>query len=235
MHALCKSEYDSMRLLGLKNPIAVMPNAYNLPDNLTFHRDHEKRVMLFVGRIHPKKGIRELLSAIKLLKDDYPALLEKWEFHIAGWDQNGHIQELMSMSENYGLDKYVKFIGSIYAEKKDEEMRKANAFVLTSFSEGLPMSVLEAWAYKLPVLMTEYCNIPEGFAANAALQVDTTPESIRDGLLKMLSMDDSVLNQIGENGYNLVAEKFTWQYVAKQSIDVYHWLMGLGEKPLFVK
>lgn len=235
LHALCKSEYDSMRLFGLTNPIAVMPNAYNLPDNLSFNRDHEKKVMLFVGRIHPKKGIRELLSAIKILKDEHPALLDKWEFRIAGWDQNGHIQELMSMSENFGLDSYVKFIGSVYAEKKDEEMRKANAFVLTSFSEGLPMSVLEAWAYKLPVLMTEYCNIPEGFDANAALRVDTTPESIRDGLLKMLSMDDSMLNQMGENGYNLVAEKFTWHYVAKQSIDVYQWLIGQGEKPIFVK
>lgn len=235
LHALCRSEYNSMRLLGLKNPIAIMPNAYNLPNNLTFNRDHEKRVMLFVGRIHPKKGIKELLSAIKMLADEHQALLNKWEFRIAGWDQNGHINELMAMSKSYGLDKYVKFIGSVYAEKKDEEMRKANAFVLTSFSEGLPMSILEAWAYKLPVLMTEYCNIPEGFEANAALQVDTTPQSIRNGLLKMLSMEDAMLKRIGENGYNLVAEKFTWKYVAKQSIDVYQWLLGQGEKPQFVK
>lgn len=235
MHALCKSEYDSMRLFGLKNPIAIMPNAYNLPDNLTFNRDHDKKVMLFVGRIHPKKGLRELLSAIKLVKDENPELLSKWEFRIAGWDQNGHIQELISQSNNLGLDEYVKFIGSVYADKKDEEMRQANAFVLTSFSEGLPMSVLEAWAYKLPVLMTDYCNIPEGFEAKAAIRVDTTPESIKSGLISILSMDDAKLNKIGENGYNLVKEKFTWEHIARQSVDVYKWLMGQGNKPEFVK
>lgn len=235
LHALCKSEYDSMRLFGLNNPIAIMPNGYNIPKDLTFDRNHERKMMLFVGRIHPKKGIRELLSAIKMVNDEQPKLLNKWEFRIAGWDQNGHIQELMAQATNLGLNEHVKFIGSVYADKKDEEMRKANAFVLTSFSEGLPMSVLEAWAYKLPVLMTEFCNIPEGFEANAAVQVDTTPESIKEGLLTMLAMDDAKLNEIGENGYNLVKDKFTWEHIAQQSIDVYKWLMGQGDKPGFVK
>lgn len=235
LHALCKSEYGSMRQLGLKNPVAIMPNGYNLPKNLTFDRAHEKKVMLFVGRIHPKKGIRELLYAIKMVKDEQPDLLDRWEFRIAGWDQNGHIQELMKLSTSLCLDDQVKFVGSVYGEKKDEEMRKANAFVLTSFSEGLPMSVLEAWAYKLPVLMTEFCNIPEGFEANAAVQVDTTPESIKEGLFAMLAMDDAKLNEIGENGYSLVKDKFTWEHIAQQSIDVYKWLMGQGDKPKFVK
>lgn len=235
LHALCISEYDSMRQFGLNNPIAIMPNGYNLPKALTFDRNHEKKVMLFVGRIHPKKGISELLSAIKMVKDERPELLNKWEFRIAGWDQNGHIQELMAQSASLGLDDNVKFIGSVYGDKKDEEMRKANAFVLTSFSEGLPMSVLEAWAYKLPVLMTDYCNIPEGFDANAAVRVDTKPESIKEGLVTMLAMDNAKLNEIGENGYSLVRVKFTWRYIAQQSIDVYKWLMNQGDKPEFVK
>lgn len=235
LHALCLSEYDSMRQFGLNNPIAIMPNGYNLPKDLTFDRNHEKKVMLFVGRIHPKKGIRELLSAIKLVKEEQPNLLKKWEVRIAGWDQNGHIQELMAQSTNLGLDDNVKFIGSVYGDKKEEEMRKANAFVLTSFSEGLPMSILEAWAYKLPVLMTDYCNIPEGFESNAAVRVDTTPESIKEGLLTMLAMDDAKLNDIGENGYNLVKEKFTWERIAQQSVIVYKWLMRQGDRPEFVK
>lgn len=235
LHALCKSEYDSMRQFGLKNPIAIMPNGYNLPSNVIFNRTHEKKVMLFVGRIHPKKGIRELISAIKLVKEEVPELLHKWEFRIAGWDQNGHIQELMTQTTALGLDEHVKFIGSVYGEKKDMEMRSANAFVLTSFSEGLPMSVLEAWAYKLPVLMTDYCNIPEGFESNAAIRVKTEPESIKEGLLAMLAMEEERLNEIGENGYNLVKERFTWEQIAQQSIDIYKWLKGQGEKPKFVK
>lgn len=133
------------------------------------------------------------------------------------------------------MDDVVKFIGAIYGEQKEKELCQADAFVLTSYSEGLPMSVLEAWAYKLPVLMTDFCNIPEGFDADAAVRVDTTPESIAEGLIKMFSMSDKRLEQIGNNGYNLVKEHFTWEYVASQTIELYEWLTEGGEKPLFVR
>ena len=65
----------------------------------------------------------------------------------------------------------VVFTGPAFGEAKDALLRSADAFILPSLSEGLPMSVLEAWAYGLPVLMTDKCNLPEGFAAGAAVRI----------------------------------------------------------------
>ena len=193
VHALCKSEYESIRKFGLKNPVAIIPNGFNIPNNPVYDRDHEKKVLLYIGRIHPKKGIKELISAIAIVKKTNQELLSNWDIRIAGWDQNGHVQELIKLTKELGLEDNIQFIGPVYENAKERELCRANAFVLTSFSEGLPMSVLEAWAYKLPVLMTDFCNIPEGFDNGAAIRVDTKPESIAYGLVQLFSLKISEL------------------------------------------
>ena len=234
VHALCKSEYESIRKFGLKNPVAIIPNGFNIPNNPVYDRDHEKKVLLYIGRIHPKKGIKELISAIAIVKKTNQELLSNWDIRIAGWDQNGHVQELIKLTKELGLEDNIQFIGPVYENAKERELCRANAFVLTSFSEGLPMSVLEAWAYKLPVLMTDFCNIPEGFDNGAAIRVDTKPESIAYGLVQLFSLKNSELESIGQNGFNLVSNKFTWSYIADQTIELYNWLLGNADKPDFV-
>ena len=96
------------------------------------------------------------------------------------------------------------------------------------------MSVLEAWAYGVPVLMTPECNLPEGFAADAALQIETTVESIAQGLDNLFSMSDADLCSMGERGRRLVEERFTWKKIAGQMDGVYDWVLGGGTPPDFV-
>jgi poly(glycerol-phosphate) alpha-glucosyltransferase len=96
------------------------------------------------------------------------------------------------------------------------------------------MSVLEAWAYQLPVLMTEHCNLPEGFAADAAIRIGTDVESIAEGLHQILQSTIHDLQSLGDNGRQLVSERFTWPQVAKQMQEVYAWVLGQGPKPDFV-
>ena len=76
------------------------------------------------------------------------------------------------------------------------------------------MSILEAWAYELPVVMTDYCNLPEGFSADAAIHIDTEVESMSAGMIKMIECSDAELKGMGVNGLNLVKEKFTWPTIA---------------------
>ncbi len=234
-HALNVSEYKSIRAYGLTNPVAIIPNGINLPKNEDYDRNKVKKVLLFVGRINPKKGIAELLDALKIIKDDNPELMEKWVVRIAGWDQRGHLEYLKAKCIDLGLDKYVSFIGPVLGDEKAKEHLKADAFVLASYSEGLPMSVLEAWSYKLPVVMTDQCNLPDGFENNAAIRVTTDSNSIAEGLTRLFSMKDEERIMIGENGYNLVKREYTWDGIADKTIQLYKWLLNGGEKPAFVK
>lgn len=234
IHALCQSEYESIRLFGLKNPVAIIPNGIELPCNITLKRNNEKRILLYIGRIHPKKGLKEMILGLARLKHISLNFFDDWCVRIAGWDQNGHINELQELVEKNHLSHNVSFIGAIYGDEKKEELCRANAFILPSFSEGLPMSILEAWSYQLPVIMTDYCNLQEGFDANAAYHIEPNPESICNGLLNFNKKSINEIEAMGKNGLDLVLERFTWQHIAEQTIELYNYLLGEGEKPEFV-
>jgi poly(glycerol-phosphate) alpha-glucosyltransferase len=236
IHALCESEYESIRKYGLKNPVAVIPNGIDLPkqqakleapwQELTASK---KKVMLFLGRIHPKKGLCNLIKAWSKIA------FSDWVLVIAGWSQIGHEEELKEQVAEYGLDKDIVFLGSAYGDKRAACLQNANAFVLPLFSEGLPMSVLEAWAYGLPVIMTKECNIPEGFESNAAIEIWPDVESIYEKLCSFMNLSDSQRNDLGQKGPKLVENKFTWPRIASQMNDVYKWVLGQGDKPECVR
>lgn len=229
LHALNASEAASMRAYGLMSPIAVIPNAADLPE-IAPRRAHDgKKTLLFLGRIHPKKGLSQLLAAWARAAADDPALADQWSITIAGWDDRGHLATLVRQIADLGIGTSVSVHGPAFGADKERLLREADAFVLPSFSEGLPMSVLEAWAYRLPVLMTAQCNLPEGFTAGAAVEITTDPEPL-SRKLKIALLDED-LHPMGEAGRALVEERFSWSHVARQHLAVYEWLVGGGERP----
>ena len=96
------------------------------------------------------------------------------------------------------------------------------------------MSVLEAWSYKLPVIMTPECNLEIGFQKGAAIEIDTTVIGITNGILELLEYDNLELIKKGVIGYELVRKDFTWDIVSEKMEKVYLWLSGLNDKPDFV-
>jgi poly(glycerol-phosphate) alpha-glucosyltransferase len=122
----------------------------------------------------------------------------------------------------------VVFYGPAFGEQKEALLRSAEAFILPSFSEGLPMSVLEAWSYGLPVVMTPECNLPEGFAKQAALEFRTREGSFQGldfsfqhGLRSLIEMTEVQRWEMGMRGRRLVEEKFTWPKVAAQMKEIF--------------
>ena len=93
------------------------------------------------------------------------------------------------------------------------------------------MAVLEAWAHGKPVLMTPECNLPEGFAANAALRIETNPDSIARGLAELFCASPPELQTMGDKGRALVTRQFTWPTVAAELRRVYEWMLGGGSRP----
>jgi glycosyltransferase involved in cell wall biosynthesis len=125
----------------------------------------------------------------------------------------------------------VVFLGPRFGAEKAACYRECDGFILPSFSEGLPMVVLEAWANAKPVIMTPECNLPEGFARHAAVRIDPTPGSIAEGLREFLGLRDSERQAMAANGLALAQEKFVWPRIADEMRRAYEWMLGGGPAP----
>jgi len=237
LHALCDSEAKAMRAYGLSNPIAVIPNGvdlHGLPDAMPtpdWARGHSSatRVLLFMGRLHPKKGLVNLIQAWARAAPQGERAV--WHLVIAGWDQNNHQTELERLIDLLDVRTTVHLIGAKLGHDKLAALARADAFVLPSFSEGLPMAVLEAWAHRLPVLVTAQCNLSEGFSAGAAVRIDPDVDSVASGLSRLFELSDDQLEAMGVRGRLLVETRFNWSSIAVQMRDVYSWVLGRGAQP----
>jgi poly(glycerol-phosphate) alpha-glucosyltransferase len=279
LRALCEPEARAIRQLGLKNDIVIIPNGVDLPTGPPPSAapwasviEPGKKVILFLGRIHPKKGLPNLLRAWAQLQGSVVNGQSSvvggrgdWALAIAGWDQGGHEQELKGLANELGIKwidirdpkatrnpslpasaasgqlssspvvrpgpPTVLFLGPQFNKGKEACYHYCDAFVLPSFSEGVPMAVLEAWAHSKPVVMTPECNIPQGFTAGAALNVETGAESIAEGLKKLVEMSETERAAMGARARALAAERFVWPRIAADMKKVYEWMLGGGVKP----
>lgn len=231
LHALTEAEARSILNAGFKMPIAVIPNGidvapaeaiFPLPGCLS---GDNRQILLFLGRLHPKKGISPLLAAwakALLLK---PNLGKTWRLVIAGWDDGGHSEAYQRAAGQLGVGESVVFCGPLFGADKAAAYAHARAFILPSFSEGLPMTVLEAWSHSCAVFATKHCNLPEGFRSGAAIQITTDADEMAAVLVNSLSNLEQ-LADIGEAGRQLVIRQFTWARISAQWRQVYAWAAG---------
>jgi len=240
LHALTENELRSIRDFGLKNAVCVIPNGVDLPPQTTPTETQseaiptEKKTLLYLGRLHPKKGLMNLLAGWRSVGRTSATASSDWSLVIAGWDQAGHEAELKERATSLGIAHKVRFAGPLFGADKSAAYAAADAFVLPSFSEGLPMTVLEAWSYGKPVLMTPQCNLPEGFAVGAAIEAQPDETSLVEGLAALLGATDDQRREMGRRGRDLVRQKFTWSRVAAEMLTVYRWLVGGGTPPTCV-
>lgn len=234
LHAFCAEEAHSLQAMGLKSPIAVIPNGVPLPSEIepepcAFDRDG-RRLLLFLGRIEPDKGLVETIKAWSLLKKRAPAVAKEWVLGIAGWDGKCHEASLKRLASESQLEHDVQFMGPIYGTERDVVLRYAGAFILPSQSQQRPVEVLEAWAYAKPAFITRSCNLPEGFAAGAAFEIASNPELMAAELAARLG-DTQSLAEAGRKARALAAARFSWSAVAKDLSLVYRWLVSGGPRP----
>jgi poly(glycerol-phosphate) alpha-glucosyltransferase len=242
LHVLNTAEREAVRAYGCRNPLGVIPYGIDLPGGppecappWNGRVEPGSRVALSLGRLHPKKNLANLLRGWALFRSQTQAAAGPWRLVIAGWDQGGYEQELKALADELGLRGEVVFLGPQFGEAKEAAFARADAFVIPSHSEGLPIVVLEAWARGKPVVMTPGCNVPEGFEARAALKVGTDPESIAAGLSELAALPPAEREAIGQRGRALVRERYTWPGAARQLREVYAWLLGGRTVPSCVR
>lgn len=236
IHALNIDEYRAIRSYGLTQPVIILPNGIelNLADknkNIQARVQWGKdvRVLLFLGRLHPKKNISNLVYGFKKARE--LGLAADWILVIAGWDQSGYINKIRLLVDKLQLNDLVIITGPQYNENKIWSYINADAFILPSYSEGLPVSILEAWSYRLPVIMTRECNLPEAFTERAAIEVSTDQDSIARGIIELSQLSVDNIEKIVENAESLLVKKFSWGCIGSDMAKTYQWLTGEGYKP----
>lgn len=235
VNALNSSEYKSIRQFGISAPVAVIPNGVSIPiahhtephDVLPETIPRGAKIALFMGRIHAKKGVHELLNGWQQLKG-----AEDWHLVLAGWDEMGLLNKYAGEGD---AKARIHYIGPQLGSAKHAIFSAARAFILPSFSEGAPMAILEAWSYGLPVLMTQECNLESGFAHGAAIRIRPDPSSVAEGLHDLVSMPEKQREAMGQRGLRLVKEQFSWEKSAHQTAAVYHWIQSGGSAPECVR
>lgn len=238
LHALNVAEVQAMRAYGLHGPIVVIPNGVdidpprgNAPAPWDGHAIASRpNILLFIARLHPKKGLRELVEGWRLAQS-HSGPVRDWALAIAGWDEVGIEAELRRSIELGGLSGSVCLCGPLMGDQKAAAFAHAHACILPSYSEGLPMTVLEAWSYGLPAVMTPACNLPEGFARNAALSCAPEPRSIAQALIDLARLDDVQRAVMASAARTLVRERFDWSVVTQSYSALYQALAAGSPLP----
>ena len=246
VHALCAAEERALRDFGFVGPVAVIPNGVSLPaiGQASTECDTDRNRLVFLGRFNEKKGLDVLIRAWNRFHLDRAVVGisdKPWQLILAGWGEDGYVSRLKSLASELDLrwvaltggdetlmerDESVVFLGPVFGEEKDRLYQNAAACVLPSLSEGLPMAVLESWSHGKAMLMTDQCNLPEGFQWNAAIRVEVEEHSIASGLQSLGRMSTEELTRLGQNGRRLVEERFTWKAVAEEFAEVYSWSLS---------
>ena len=231
LHALTQQEVKDIQNFGIETPITVIPNGIDpeefqvLPLGKTLESSYPelngKKVMLFLGRIHPIKGLDILAKALGKVaiaqKDTYLV--------IAGPDNESYQAEVVKILESEGIINKVIFAGMLDGREKLAAFSRADVIVLSSYSEGFAMSILEAMACKVPLIITRQCGFPEVAVAGAGFIVEPEPDQLTEALLDLLGSQE-LCNEMGEKGKRLVTETYNWDKILDKMINFYEEILG---------
>lgn len=240
LQATAEEEAISFRRFGLKNPIAIIPNGIS-EDWLQsdgdmqkfrelFSIQPERRLLLFLSRIHPQKGLPMLFEAMSQLSNR----LDDWLLVIAGPDESGHQHELEQQIEKFGLSNRVIFVGSLHGAEKRDAFAAADVFVLPTHSENFGIVIAEALGAGVPVITTRGAPWVDLQTYKCGWWVHVSIDAIGEALLEATQCPKAELVTMGQRGRMLVSEKYSWPKVAEQSLQLYKWLLGQESRPDFV-
>lgn len=215
LHATSHQEAAHIEARGLGPGIGVIPNGADLPPLIDGGLKPSARTALFLGRIHPIKGLPMLLEAWARVRP------QGWTLKIAGPDETGGLADLKRTVEGRKLGGAVEFLGSVEGETKEALYRSADLFVLPSYSENFGMAAAEALSYGVPVLTTH--GTPWKVLSERACGWWVAPEAgaIEQALRQATGLDRAELERMGARGRALMAEDFGWDQIAGRFAALY--------------
>lgn len=227
LHATAQQEVDDIRRRGLMQPVALISNGVEIPDTLPTPYRGESRKVLYLSRIHPIKGVENLVRAWAQVR---PA---GWELVLAGPDERGHRAEVERVIQALSLES-VTWAGEVNDQEKWDLYYEADLFVLPTFSENFGIVVAEALASGLPAITTTGAPWTVLEERHCGWWIDTGVDPLVAALREATSLSDERRTEMGRRGRAYVEEKLSWAHVAAEMKAVYAWMLGQGKRPASV-
>ncbi len=213
--ALTQKEADQIRAVGITAPIVIAPNGIDLTSFDSFEEESaskskRRRRCLFLGRLHPKKGVDLLLKAwskVGKIKDE-------WELLIVGPNEDGYKSELERLIRVLDLQSCASIAGTVTGKEKTRVLKESDLFILPSYSEGFSVAILEALACRIPVIATTACNFPELAKSGGGWECEPSVESVSVALSSAMACSSAERKDRGELGRKLAESSYTWPSVA---------------------
>ncbi len=213
---------DFLKIKNINKNIFYIPNAVSISDfDKVKAAKFKNPTLIFVGRLHPQKNLKTLIVAISSLTRDFPAIT----LLIVG--KGPQKQELRRLIGKMRLTGNVKFLGEKFGSDLIKLYKSSHVFVLPSIYEGQPLTLLEAWAARLPVIVTKTgdCQfLVKNGRSGYFIEDPYNPEEISKTVKKALKSPN--LAHMGQNGYNLVKENFSWNKSAQKTLEIYNEITG---------
>lgn len=224
-------EAEGFRRLGLRQPVAVIPNGIDLPapGDLSRRAAPPLRTALFLGRIHPVKGLADLVRAWGAVR---PA---GWRCIVAGPDEEGYAARIRAAVAREGLQECFIFAGPVSGDRKAELFATADLFVMPTQSENFGIAIAEALAYEVPVITTRGAPWAGLLEHRCGWWIDLGAEPLAAALREACALPADALRDMGRRGREFVAEEFTWPRIGASMRAAYQWLLHGGEPPSCVR
>ncbi|HFU74755.1 MAG TPA: glycosyltransferase [Arcobacter sp.] len=225
-HVTAQSEAEEVFDFGYRNiPATIIPNGIDIP-LLSPKKSTPYKRLTFLSRIHPKKGIENLLEAWEQLEKQF----SEWELAIVGPKENDYAKKIIKLVKDKGI-KRVTFTGEIKGDDKIEFLRDSYLFVLPTYSENFGMVVAEALACELPVICSKGAPWSGLEEHNSGWWIEIGVEPLRESLEHAMGLDDFERVQMGQNGREWMKKDFSWDKIAENMIKTYEWILKHNEKP----
>ncbi len=183
------------------------------------------RMVLFLSRIHPKKGLDRFLP----LWPQVIGAVPEARLVIAGTGEAAHVQAIKDQIGRLGIGSSVQMVGQLNGPDKWQALRDADVFILPSHQEGFSMAITEAMAAGCPVVITRACQFDEVATSGAGIiSPDDSMAAFADGVISLLKNPDRAMGQAGRS---LVADRYLWSKVVDQFEALYQKLAPMADQP----
>ena len=223
LHVTSKQEAVESEVRILKAHATIIPNGVEIPASLPPREwlpDGRLRI-LYIGRLHPKKGIENLIRALAILKDETVTLT------ICGSGDTAYLGSLQKLTHQLLLDRCVFFAGHVDGENKVRAFMLADLCIVPSFTENFGMVVAEALAHAVPVIVSQGTPWAEVETRDCGLWVNNSPDNLASAICCIRKM---TLPEMGKRGREWMKNDFSWACIAEMMFSVYSRLVISSRK-----